>query len=42
VQGPLARIICPAVAGILIASVGTGSVFLINAGSFGAVLGDGQ
>jgi MFS family permease len=33
-----ARMIGPAVAGILIASVGTGWVFLINAASFGAVL----
>jgi MFS family permease len=33
-----ARMVGPAVAGVLIASVGTGSAFLINAGSFGAVL----
>lgn len=33
-----ARMIGPAIAGILIASVGTGWVFLINAASFGAVL----
>jgi MFS family permease len=33
-----ARMIGPAVAGVLIASVGTGWVFLINAASFGAVL----
>jgi len=33
-----ARMIGPAVAGVLIASVGTGWVFLINAGSFAAVL----
>jgi MFS family permease len=34
----LARMIGPAVAGILIATVGTGWVFLINAASFAAVL----
>jgi MFS family permease len=34
-----ARLIGPAIAGLLIASVGTGWVFLINAVSFGAVLG---
>ena len=34
-----ARMIGPAVAGVLIASVGTGWVFLINAASFVAVLG---
>lgn len=33
-----ARIIGPAVAGLLIAAVGTGPVFMINAASFGAVL----
>ena len=33
-----ARMIGPAVAGVLIASVGSGWVFLINAGSFAAVL----
>jgi MFS family permease len=33
-----ARMIGPAIAGLLIASVGTGWVFLINAASFGAVL----
>lgn len=33
-----ARIIGPAVAGVLIATVGTGLCFVINAGSFGAVL----
>ena len=33
-----ARMIGPAVAGVLIASVGTGWVFLLNAASFGAVL----
>lgn len=33
-----ARLIGPAVAGVLIASVGSGWVFLINAASFGAVL----
>jgi MFS family permease len=33
-----ARMIGPAIAGILIASVGSGWVFLINAASFGAVL----
>jgi MFS family permease len=33
------RMIGPAVAGVLIASVGTGWVFLINAASFAAVLG---
>ena len=35
----LARMVGPAVAGVLIASVGSGWVFLINAGSFVAVLG---
>ena len=34
-----ARLIGPAVAGVLIATVGTGWVFLINAASFAAVLG---
>jgi MFS family permease len=34
----LARMVGPAVAGVLIAAVGTGWVFLINAGSFVAVL----
>jgi len=34
----IARMIGPAVAGVLIASVGTGWVFMINAASFGAVL----
>ena len=34
-----ARMLGPAVAGILIASVGTGWVFLINAASFAAVIG---
>nr|BFF16364.1 hypothetical protein GCM10025699_76670 [Microbacterium flavescens] len=33
-----ARLIGPAVAGVLIATIGTGWVFLINAGSFAAVL----
>jgi MFS family permease len=33
-----ARLIGPAVAGVLIASVGSGCVFLVNAASFGAVL----
>jgi MFS family permease len=33
-----ARMVGPAVAGVLIASVGTGWVFLLNAASFGAVL----
>ena len=33
-----ARMIGPAVAGILIAAIGSGGVFLINAASFGAVL----
>jgi len=33
-----ARMIGPALAGLLIAAVGTGSLFLINAASFGAVL----
>jgi MFS family permease len=33
-----ARLIGPAVAGVLIAAVGTGWVFLLNAASFGAVL----
>jgi MFS family permease len=33
------RMIGPAIAGLLIASVGSGWVFLINAASFGAVLG---
>ena len=34
-----ARMLGPAVAGVLIASVGTGWIFLINAASFAAVLG---
>jgi len=34
-----ARMIGPAIAGILIATVGSGWVFLINAASFAAVLG---
>jgi MFS family permease len=34
-----ARMVGPAIAGILIASVGTGWVFLINAASFAAVIG---
>ncbi|KQV06502.1 MFS transporter [Leifsonia sp. Root112D2] len=34
----IARLIGPAVAGLLIAAVGTGWVFLINAATFGAVL----
>ena len=34
----VARMIGPAVAGLLIAAVGTGWIFLINAASFGAVL----
>ena len=34
-----ARMVGPAVAGILIASVGTGWVFLVNAASFAAVIG---
>lgn len=34
-----ARMVGPAVAGVLIASVGSGWAFLINAASFGAVLG---
>ncbi len=34
-----ARMIGPAIAGVLIAAVGTGWVFLVNAASFGAVLG---
>jgi MFS family permease len=34
-----ARLIGPAIAGVLIASVGTGWVFVINAASFAAVLG---
>jgi MFS family permease len=34
-----ARMIGPAIAGLLIASVGSGWVFLINAATFGAVLG---
>ncbi|MCO5968619.1 MFS transporter [Actinoallomurus soli] len=34
----MARILGPAVAGVLIAAIGTGPVFLVNAGSFGAVL----
>jgi MFS family permease len=33
-----ARIIGPAIAGVLIAAIGTGPVFLLNAASFGAVL----
>lgn len=35
----LARMIGPALAGVLIAAVGTGWVFLVNAASFAAVLG---
>ena len=35
----LARMVGPAIAGLLIAAVGTGWVFLINAVSYGAVLG---
>jgi len=35
----LARLLGPAIAGLLIASVGSGWVFLINAASFAAVLG---
>ncbi len=35
----VARMIGPAVAGLLIAAVGSGWVFMINAGSFAAVLG---
>ncbi len=34
-----ARMIGPAIAGLLIAGIGTGWVFLINAGSFAAVIG---
>ena len=34
----MARIVGPAVAGVLIAAIGTGPVFLVNAASFGAVL----
>jgi MFS family permease len=34
----MARILGPAVAGVLIAAIGTGPVFLVNAGSFVAVL----
>nr|WP_241683433.1 MFS transporter [Actinomadura sp. J1-007] len=33
-----ARLLGPAVAGVLIAAIGTGPVFLVNAASFGAVL----
>ncbi|MBW8485720.1 MFS transporter [Actinomadura parmotrematis] len=33
-----ARLVGPAVAGVLIAAIGTGPVFLVNAASFGAVL----
>ena len=33
-----ARIVGPAVAGVLIAAIGTGRVFIVNAASFGAVL----
>jgi MFS family permease len=33
-----ARIVGPAIAGVLIAAIGTGPVFLLNAASFGAVL----
>jgi MFS family permease len=33
-----ARIIGPAIAGVLIAAIGTGPVFMLNAASFGAVL----
>ena len=34
----MARIVGPAIAGVLIAAIGTGPVFLINSASFGAVL----
>jgi MFS family permease len=34
----MARIVGPAIAGVLIAAIGTGPVFLVNAASFGAVL----
>ncbi|WP_433190937.1 MFS transporter [Actinoallomurus sp. CA-150999] len=34
----MARILGPAVAGVLIAAIGTAPVFLVNAGSYGAVL----
>jgi MFS family permease len=33
-----ARIVGPAIAGVLIAAIGTGPVFIVNAASFGAVL----
>ena len=33
-----ARIVGPAIAGVLIAAIGTGPVFMVNAASFGAVL----
>jgi MFS family permease len=34
----MARIVGPAIAGVLIAAIGTGPVFIVNAASFGAVL----
>jgi MFS family permease len=34
----MARVVGPAIAGVLIAAIGTGPVFLVNAASFGAVL----
>jgi MFS family permease len=34
----MARIVGPAIAGLLIAAIGTGPVFLVNSASFGAVL----
>jgi MFS family permease len=34
----MARIVGPAIAGVLIAAIGTGPVFVVNAASFGAVL----
>jgi MFS family permease len=34
----VARIVGPAIAGVLIAAIGTGPVFMVNAASFGAVL----
>jgi MFS family permease len=34
----MARIVGPAIAGVLIAAIGTGPVFMVNAASFGAVL----
>jgi MFS family permease len=34
----MARIVGPAIAGVLIAAIGTGPVFLVNSASFGAVL----